>query len=68
MHQRKQFKLWVTCGVLHVKNLFNENGIFKTLKEYTKKENKSNWLCEYRILSSVQKIRFFKFKAYKYTL
>ena len=49
------FKNWVTCGVLHVKNLFNENGNFKTLKEYTNIENKSNWLCEYKILSSVFK-------------
>ena len=49
------FKSWVTCGVLHVKNLFNENGNFKTLKEYTNIENKSNWLCEYKILSSVFK-------------
>ena len=47
------FKNWVTCGVLHVKNLLNENGNFKTLEEYRNIENKSNWLCEYKVLSTV---------------
>ena len=66
------FKNRVTCGVLHVKNLFNENGNFKALKEYTNIENKSKWLCEYKILSSVfkplcRKYDFFKFKVCKHT-
>ena len=34
------FKNWVTCGVLHVKNLLNENGNFKALEEYRNIENK----------------------------
>ena len=50
------FKNWVTCGVLHVKNLLNENGNFKALEEYRNIENKSNWLCEYKVLSTVFKI------------
>ena len=57
------FKNWVICGVLHVKNLFNENGIFIARNEYTR--NKSSWLWEYIFFPSVfkplWKIRFFNF-------
>ena len=51
------FQNWVTCGVLHVKNLLNENGNIKTLKQNTNIENKSNWLCDF-FYTPVQKIRF----------
>ena len=37
-------KNWVTCGVLNVKNLINENCDFKAFYEYTDIENKSMWI------------------------
>ena len=43
-------------GIIYIKHLFNENGRLKTLNEFsTIIQNKSNWLCEYKIIQDVFK-------------
>ena len=43
-------------GIIYIKHLFNENGRLKTLNEFsTIIQNKSNWLCEYKIIQDVLK-------------
>lgn len=43
------FKKWITCGILHAKDLLNEEGNLKSLSNCIK--NKSNWKCESKISS-----------------
>ena len=41
-------------GILYVKDLFKDNGQFKTLQDFSDVlRRKSNWLCEYKILKTV---------------
>ncbi|XP_062574193.1 uncharacterized protein LOC134236030 [Saccostrea cucullata] len=48
------FKNWIASNILYTKDLFDENGNFKTLQEISNTLiNKSNWLCEYKILKKV---------------
>ena len=43
-------------GNIYIKHLFNENRRLKTLNEFsTIIQNKSNWLCEYKIIQDVFK-------------
>ena len=50
------FSNWVKSGIIYIKHLFNENGRLKTLNEFsTIIQNKSNWLCEYKIIQDVFK-------------
>ena len=39
-------------GILKVDDLFNEIG-FKDITDFSNLKNKSNWLCEYKILRTV---------------
>ena len=47
------FMNWIKSGILHVKDLFTENG-FKDIQEFDLK-CKVNWLCEYKIMRFVFK-------------
>ena len=45
---------WSKGGILYVKDLFDINGNFKTLGEFSDSVlTKNNWLCEYYILKNV---------------
>ena len=45
---------WIKSGILYVKDMFDENGNFRTL-EYisTVLTCKANWLCEYHTLFNI---------------
>lgn len=48
------FKNWITCGILYVNDLLNDEGHFKFLSDFKKcMNNKSNWIFEFKISSSV---------------
>lgn len=50
------FKNWIASNILYVKDVFNENGVFKSLQEFSDiLSNRSNWLCEYNIIRNVIK-------------
>lgn len=56
------FKNWFTCGILYVNDLLTDEGNFKSLADFKDCiKNKSNWLCEFNILSSVFKLLCRKF-------
>ena len=64
------FKNWITCGILYVNDLLNDEGNFKSLLDFKDCiNNKSNWICEFKILSSVFKplCRKFDFSNCKFT-
>ena len=46
------FTNWMKSGILKVDDLFNEMG-FKDITDFSNLKNKSNWLCEYKILRTV---------------
>ena len=58
------FDNWVKSGILYIADLFDRNGCFKPLDEFMIIKDKSNWLCEYKILllatKSIRKINFSK--------
>ena len=58
------FDNWVKSGILYIADLFDRNGCFKPLDEFMIIKDKSNWLCEYKILllatKSIRKINFLK--------
>lgn len=42
----------ITCGILRENDYLNEEGTFKSLSNFSNCiENKSEWLCEFRIRS-----------------
>ena len=48
------FTNWTQSGILYVKDLFKDNGQFKSLQDFSDVlRRKSNWLCEYKILKTV---------------
>ena len=48
------FENWSKGGILYVKDLFDIDGNFKTLEEFSDSVlTKNNWLCEYYILKNV---------------
>ena len=60
---------WIKKGILYVKDIFDENGNFRTL-EYlsTMLTCKANWLCEYHTLFNIFRkfVRKFDFSNAKY--
>ena len=56
------FDNWVKSGILYIANRFDRNWCFRPLDEFTIIKDKSNWLCEYKILllatKSIRKIYF----------
>lgn len=64
------FLNWITCGILYVNDLLNDGGNFKSLSDFKDCiKNKSNWIREFKILSSVFKplSRKFDFSNCKFT-
>lgn len=60
----------IPCGILYVNNLLNDEGNFKSLTDFKDCiKNKSNWKCEFKIVSSVLKplCRKFDFSNWKFT-
>ena len=50
------FENWVKSGLLYVKDIFNENGLFKSSEPIIGILNKkSSWICEYKIIQEVFK-------------
>ena len=50
------FKNWLSSGVLYVKDLLDNGGNLKQLSDFSNCiRNKSNWLCEFKIISDVFK-------------
>ena len=56
------FKRWSQSNILYVKDLFDHDGNFLTLQQLsTILNDKSNWLCEYKIIKNVLKKYLVKF-------
>ena len=50
------FLNWISSGVLYVKDLLDKGGNLKQLSDFSNCiRNKSNWLCEFKIISDVFK-------------
>lgn len=50
------FLNWLKSGFLFVKDILDDNGSIRTYASFTNViKNKSNWLCEYKIIISVFK-------------
>ena len=56
------FKRWSQSNILYVKDLFDEHGNFRSLQQLSCILNdKTNWLCEYKVMKSVLKRYYMKF-------
>ncbi len=56
------FKRWSQCNILYVKDLIDQDGNLLTLHRLSQTiQDKSNWLCEYKIIKSILNKRLLKF-------